>query len=246
MLDGGLICHQHIHGYRFSVDALLAAWFCRVTPGSKVLDIGCGSGVIGLIIASRNKTATVTGVEIQNDLAALAINNVRANYLQERMNIIKADVRSFRSFLDAESFDRVVCNPPYGKPGTGRVNLNDEAAIARHELHGNLEDMLEAACFAIKNRCPVVLVYPARRFSYLTNCLTKQKLVLREFMPVYSYPEDGQAKLVLIEAVKNGGESCKIHPPLFIYRHKGGDYTEEMEMVYSCKQTRDNKQKGRS
>lgn len=240
LFDGYLICHQHLQGYRFSVDALLAAWFCRLTPGGRVLDIGCGSGVIGLVLASRNKSVTVTGIEIQDDLATLAMANVRANSLQKRMNIIRADIRSFRSFLIPESFACVVCNPPYGKPGSGRINLNDEAAMARHELHGNLADMLEAACFAVKNRCPVVVVYPARRFAYLLDCLSRQKLVLRRFMPVYSYPQDRQAKLVLIEAVKNGGEDCKIHSPLFIYRHKGGGYTEEMEMVYSCKENKQN------
>jgi tRNA1Val (adenine37-N6)-methyltransferase len=225
------------------VDALLAAWFCRFTPGSRVLDLGCGSGVIGLILASRDKTITVTGIEIQGDLAALAMTNVRANSLEKRVNIIRADVRSFRNFLGSETFECVVCNPPYGKIGTGRINVNDEAAIARHELSGNLADMLASSCFAVKNRCPVVLVYPARRFAYLMDCLTKQNLVLRRFMPVYSYPEDREAKLVLVEAVKNGGEGCKILPPLFVYRQKGGDYTEEMKMVYSYKQNKENKQK---
>ncbi len=233
LFDGGLICKQHAHGYRFSLDALLVAWFCRLAPSSRVLDIGCGSGVIGLILACRHKAVNITGIEVQDTLAAVAMSNVRANDLQERMNIIHADVRSFRNLLEPESFDQVVCNPPYGRLGAGRVNIHDESAIARHELHGNLADILEAACFAVKNRCPVTLIYPARRFNYLTSCLLKQKLILRRLLPVYSYPQAKEAKLILIEAVKNGGEGCKLHSPFFLYRQKGGSYTREMEMVYN-------------
>ena len=75
LFDGALVCCQHRAGYRFSLDAVLAAQFAR--PGSKarVLDLGCGSGVIGLIVCYRwqHRLARVCGLEIQPQLAALAL-----------------------------------------------------------------------------------------------------------------------------------------------------------------------------
>ena len=53
LFSGRLICRQPEHGYRFSVDAVLAAHFAGPAATDRVLDLGCGCGVIGLILAHR-------------------------------------------------------------------------------------------------------------------------------------------------------------------------------------------------
>lgn len=49
---------------------------------------------------------------------------------------------------------------------------------------------------------------------------------------IYSYPESEEARLVMIESRKNGGEGMKILPPLFIYSCKNGQYSPEVENMY--------------
>ena len=233
LYGGSLICHQHRDGYRFSVDSILAAHFCRISGRSRALDLGCGSGIIGLILARLHPEIQLIGLELQHDLAALAKDNIGKNGFEDRFHIICGDVRHLKKNVAAESFDLVVCNPPYRKSGSGRINRRDEAAIARHELKSNLDDMLSAAAFAVKNRCPVVLVYPATRFSHLAAELAKKRLVMKRLQPVYSYPESDQASLVLVEAVKNGGEGCRFLPPFYIYSGKNKGYSSEMEKLYA-------------
>lgn len=233
LYNGELLCRQYRDGYRFSVDSILVAHFCRVSGPARVLDLGCGCGIIGLILARLHPEIELIGLEFQHDLAALAGDNIGKNGLKHRFHIIEGDVCHLKNFIDAESFDLVVCNPPYRKSGSGRINHADEAAIARHELKSNLNDMLSAATFAVKNRRPVVLVYPAARFAHLAAELTEKRLVMKQLQPVYSYPESDRASLVLVEAVKNGGEGCRFLPPFYIYCGKNKRYSPEMEKLYA-------------
>jgi len=232
LYNGELICCQYRDGYRFSVDAILVAHFCRVRGVAKVLDLGCGCGIIGLQLSCLYPGIRVTGLEIQKDLVALARENVDRNKLNTRFEIIEADVCAIGNYLMAESFDLIVCNPPYRKCGSGRINQGEQAAIARHELKADLTDMLEGAAYSVKNRGAVVLVYPAVRFAYLVAALAEKKLSMKHFQSVYSYPESVQACLVLVEAVKNGGEECRILPPFYIYSEKNGTYSQEMQRMY--------------
>ncbi|HFQ89412.1 MAG TPA: methyltransferase domain-containing protein, partial [Desulfobulbus sp.] len=167
LFQGRLVCRQHADGYRFSVDAVLAAHFCHPGSGATVLDLGAGCGVIGLILAHRHAHVRVTGIELQPGLAALAAENIRRNAMQDRVRIVEGDARQIGRVLAPESFDLVVCNPPYRGLGSGRASSAGEAAIARHELRATLADMVGAAAFCVRNRGGVVFVYPAARMATL-------------------------------------------------------------------------------
>ncbi len=234
LFNGGLICRQYGDGYRFSVDSILAAHFCRLHGSERVLDLGCGCGIIGLILAGLHPNLTLVGLELQQDLAGLCAMNISVNHFQSRCSVICGDVRFIGRYVDAESFDLVVCNPPYRKIGSGRVNRTGEAAIARHELKANLDDMLAAAAFSVKNRGTVVFVYPAVRLASLVAGMHGHALAPGRLQPVYSYPEAEQATLVVVEAVKNGGEGCDLLPPLYIYAGKNMGYSPEMEKIYAA------------
>lgn len=232
LFQGGLICRQSRHGYRFSVDAVLVAHFCAPKPGEQVLDLGCGCGVIGLILARRHPQITICGLELQEQLAALAEENTMRNGFADRMRIIRGDVCAIGGLQASESFDLVVCNPPYREKDSGRINRNDQAACARHELTAKVEDFVRASAFCVKNRGRVVFVYPAARCNTLLAALQRSRLTLKRLQPVYSYPGTTNARLVLIEAMKNGGEQCEILPPFSIYERKNGDYTPAMLACY--------------
>ncbi len=234
LFDGRLVCRQYRQGYRFSLDAVLAAHFCRVHEGDRVLDLGCGCGVIGLILVYRNqgKKVHVTGLELQHDLAMLTQDNILANSLESRMSVVEGNLRDIGNIITPETFDLVVCNPPYRKPGTGRISQGDQRARARHEIDADLEDIVDAAAFAVKNRGRVVFVYPAKRTVTLITLLKEHNLESKQLQPVYSYPGSEDAGLVLVEAVKNGGEEVQLLPPFYIYSEKNGAYSIQMQKLY--------------
>ncbi len=131
LYGGRLICRQYKQGYRFSLDAVLAAHFCRPGKTDRILDLGAGCGIIGLILAFRHPAVSVTGLEFQPDLARLARDNVERNNLARRFTIIEGDLRNNSGLLPAESFDLVVGNPPYRQPGRGRVSPDDQRTFTR-------------------------------------------------------------------------------------------------------------------
>ena len=232
LFAGELICCQPASGYRFSIDAVLAAQFVRPRSGQKVLDLGCGCGIIGLILAYRIADLEVRGLELQPELARVAEKNIQANGFAGRMQIIEGDARCIDQLVQAETFDVVLCNPPYGAPRRGRINLQTQAAAARHELYGSLADFIGAAAHSVRNRGRVVFIYPARRGATLLAELAKHRLTPKRLQPIYSYPGTDPARLLLIEAVKNGGDQFEVLAPFYIYQESNGAYTPTMASLY--------------
>ena len=233
LFAGRLICRQPEHGYRFSVDAVLAAHFARPAATDRVLDLGCGCGVIGLILAHRCPGITVCGLERQADLAGLAADNARRNGFADRVRVVCGDLRAMGELFAAESFDLVVANPPYRSLGSGRLSDHDQAARARHELHGDLVDFVRAAAFAVRNRGRAVFVYPALRTATLLAVLPNHRLTPRRLQPVVAWPGASSARLALVEAVKNGGEGFEIQSPLPIDAARGGGPSAELQAMYA-------------
>nr|WP_320012690.1 methyltransferase [uncultured Desulfobulbus sp.] len=232
LFDGELDCVQPAQGYRFSLDAVLAAQFVHPLPGQQVLDLGCGCGIIGLILAYRVPNISVFALELQPQLADCCQTNIMTNGFADRMELIEGDVTRFRTTLQPEFVDLVVCNPPYGSPHGGRINKHHQAATARHELSGSLDDFIKAAAYAVRNRGKVVFIYPARRGASLLHSLMQHRLTPKRLQPIYSYPEAETARLIMVEAVKNGGEQFELLAPMYIYTHKNGPYAESMSRLY--------------
>ncbi len=231
LFDGRLLCWQPRQGYRFSIDAVLLAHFFTPAAGERIVDLGAGCGIVSLLLAFRHAHVRLTAVELQPTLAGLARRNIAANGFDERLRLVEGDVRRISSWLAAESCERVVSNPPYGRPAAGRLNADEERALARHELAGSLDDFVRAMAHAVKNRGRVDMVYPAARLAPLLTLLRSVRLEPKRLRMVHSYPGDG-GRLVLVEAIKNGGEELQILPPLFIYSHKNGPYSEEIQRMY--------------
>jgi tRNA1(Val) A37 N6-methylase TrmN6 len=236
LFDGRLICIQHRHGYRFSIDAVLLAHFIKLRRDSHVLDIGGGCGVISLILAYRYQHVGITVLELQADLADLArknieLNDAQAGGFQERIEVVHGDLRTIDKHVQAGVYDWVVCNPPYRKSGSGRINPVSEQAVARHELQADLQAVIAACVYAVRTRGRVAFVYPAVRGISLFHEMRNQGLEPKRLQVVYSYPSS-QAGLLLVEAVKGGGEELKIAPPFYIYKEKNGDYSAQMAECY--------------
>lgn len=230
LFDGRLKILQPRRGYRFALDAVLLAGLCRPGQNDEIADLGTGCGVIPLIMAFRGQGKFITGMEIQESLAKLAAENVKINKMEERIRIVHGDFREVEKYFPAEQTDLVICNPPYRKVKTGRINPNEEKALARHEILANLDDVLNAARYLLKTKGRLSIIYPATRLAHLCNRIMKYGFEPKRLTIIYSAPGEG-AQLVYLDSRKGGGEELHIDPPFFVYDGKG-NYSEEMKRLY--------------
>ncbi len=233
LFNGRLVCRQPRQGYRFSVDAVLLANFARPRVGAMVLDLGAGCGVISLIMAWRSPEIAITALELQPSLFELCRSNIERNELISRIQAIQGDLRRITFLLKAASFDLVVCNPPYYKVGSGRLNPASEQAVARHEITADIKQCVKAAAWAVRSHGRAAFIFPARRGAALLDALQAYGLEAKRLQVVYSFP-GADGRLLMVEAVKGGGEELQILPPFYIYSAADGrQYTPEMTAFFS-------------
>ncbi|MHB0885966.1 MAG: tRNA1(Val) (adenine(37)-N6)-methyltransferase [Bacillota bacterium] len=216
----------------FSMDAVLLAHFMRGGAGDALCDLGTGTGVIPLLMVAKGKAGSAVGVEIRADLAELADRNVSLNKVEGVIRVVRADLRSvtLSDLGRREPFDVVTANPPFHRPGTGRVSPIESRAVARHELECTLEDVAQAARRLIRSGGLVGLVHLTERLVDVLAALRAEGLEPKRMRVVRDKP-GGRAKLVLVEA-RAGGHGGLVVEPDLVVRDEGGDYSAEMKAIY--------------
>lgn len=217
-------------GYRFSVDALLLEDFISAKRLFSGVELGAGSGIISVLLAKRLKNTKIIAVEIQESLAESAKRNVRLNNLEHRIEILFEDIKKLKKCFPSNKFDFVFSNPPFRKTKSGLLSVDKERAVARHEIKISLPEIINTASYLLKNTGRFYLIYHPFRLIELIALLQKARLEPKRMRFVHSRIGE-EAKMVLIEAVKDSGAWLKIEPPFYIYE-KGREYTDEMKRVY--------------
>ena len=228
ILSGKIAVLQPKNGYRFSLDAVLLAFFVRAKKSDTIVDLGCGSGVIGLILAHRFPDVCVYGLELQRELAEAAAQNAMRNGFSDRVKVIQRDFTTLPCPGLPGKIDAVVSNPPFRKSGSGRPNPLSPKAIARHEIAGSLAQAAEAASRLLSPKGSFFCVYPASRLAHCISTLCANGLEPKRLRAVHP-KKDEPASLILVEARKGGGPELLLEPPLFI--HENGGYTEEISAM---------------
>lgn len=231
ILDGSLKIRQSKRGYRFNLDSLMLAHFVSLRPRSVNMDLGCGNGVIALVLAKRYPLTHWTGLEIQEGQASLSHKNVEQNGLDQRVEIVLGDAREVKRNFTAHSFDNVIFNPPYRKLSSGRINPLQEKAIARHEIKGSLADFLNASKYLLKPAGRVFTIYPAKRLIELVVLFRKNNIEPKRMKLVFS-DAVSDAEFVLVEGRSGSREELKMEPALYIYKEPQ-KYTQDMKNIFS-------------
>jgi tRNA1Val (adenine37-N6)-methyltransferase len=231
-LDGirDIKVYQNKDGYRFSVDALLLYCFVDVRHARKIVDLGSGSGIIGLLLARKYGGAGVSLLELQESLCRLGEKNIALNGLEDRVSLTKADIKDIPRLLPPMSFDVAVSNPPFRRRQSGRLSAGEEKAVARHEIRLRLSELAEAATHLLKARGRFFMIFHPERVLELVDTLRLHRLEPKRMRFVHN-DADSPSKIVLVEAVKEGRPGIRIERPLFIYKKKGL-YADEVKEMY--------------
>lgn len=193
--------------HRFGTDTLLLAWFSAPRRGERVCELGTGCGAIALRLCATNDPAQVHGIDIAPEAIALAQRSA-AKFAEQcpqctQPTFAVGDWHAPRGIAPAGQFDRVVCDPPYFAPGSGKVSADPAAQRARHERPGTPEAVCAASAWLLRFGGRLCLCHRPERLPDVFAALTAAGLTPKRLMPVQLRP-DKAPWLVLIEAVRGG------------------------------------------
>lgn len=215
---------QDTDDYAFSQDSVFLANSAKIRRGDRVLDLGCGTGILATLALVKKHAALAVGIELQPSVAELARESAKLNRLDDRLQISTGDVKDIKTLVTAESFDIVLCNPPYFEG-----NQVTKKNLSRIESSASLVDFAYAASYALRFGGDAWFVSKIDRLSPLMCALVKTRLEPKEMSIVYPKLSTG-ADIVIIKARKGGKVGLQTHT--VIVMDEDGNYTKTYKDMY--------------
>ena len=140
----------------------------------RVLDLGCGSGIVAVMLALQRPQWQLTGIDIQAPLIALAKENAKLNSLD--VDFLCADLKHYH---DPKSFDLIVSNPPWLCKDSGRSSPSLSKEQSRRELLCEMPDVIACVARNLKAGKDALLLYPPQRFEQLKTLCAQYLLDIK-------------------------------------------------------------------
>lgn len=223
---------QNEDGFCFGIDSVLLSDYAKnIKKGSKVIDLGTGTGIIPTLLCGKTNPTKLIGVEVQKEVYDMAKRSIQLNHLEDKFEVINENIVKLKKLYEQGTFDVVVTNPPYKKDNTGIQNENKKKLISRHEVEANLEDFVEVSKYLLKDRGEFYMVHRPDRLVDILSIMRKYRIEPKKIR--FVCPNVNKApNLVLIKGIKNGGEFLKIDNNLYVY-DLDGNYTKEILKIYN-------------
>ena len=229
-LQNGYYIIQDPRKFCFGMDAVLLSGFARVKKGEKVLDMGTGTGIIPVLLASKTVGEHFTGLEIQEECAEMAARSVKYNNLEDRVSIRQGDIKEAVSIFGAASFHVVTCNRPYMIGQHGIQNDTSAKTIARHEVLCDLDDILRESAKILKQGGRFYMVHRPFRLAEIFSKMVAYHIEPKRMRLVYPFV-DKEPNMVLIEGLRGGKSRLTVEKPLIVYKEPGV-YMPEIYDIY--------------
>lgn len=186
---------------------LLGAW---APSGSRILDVGTGSGLIARMLMQRYPEAEVEGIDIDEAAVAQAKENgVRA--FQARLQDWKSDI--------GDCYDLIVSNPPYFQNSLKNPDRGRE--LARHTDSLGYEELIAHSARLLKEEGQLALILPAEAEEEICNLAARYSLFPTHITRVYSKETKPARRVILAFSRKNSIVGL-IEDSLVLEDEKGG------------------------
>jgi tRNA1(Val) A37 N6-methylase TrmN6 len=234
LLDFASCIYQNDDWFKFSLDSVLLVNFVTLNLRcKKIMDLCTGNAPIPMLLTYKTN-AFIYGIEIQKCVYDLGIKSIVENNFNDRINLINGDIKNISNYCSSDSYDTVLCNPPYFKTNEGGYFCyNDVKNIARHEVMLKIDDVFKSARYLLKTGGNFAMIHRSERFMELVLKMREYNLEPKKVQFIYS-KSGKNSDLFLIEGIKNGKIGLKVLPPLVVY-NDDGSYTNDVRYMFSNK-----------
>jgi len=217
--------YQPESGYSYNSDSLLLYDFINsFNPKGRVLDVGAGCGIVGLLVARDNKKVQLEAVEKQAVFVKYAKKNAEENeqeYKLHESNFLDLEVQ--------EKYDYIISNPPFYPKGT-KESEDEMLKSARYASSLPLDDFFKKVSRLLKPHSHFIFCYDPVAFGDICVALQRVKMRVVDVQFVHAR-KDKKASLVLVHA-RNGSKSMmKVCEPLIMF--EGEEITNKVQEIYN-------------
>ena len=221
-----MILAQLSSGYRYNSDTLVLYDFIRSNLqnfSGRVLDVGAGCGILGLLLKRDNKNASLNSLDILQINGEISKFNAMQNGLEAEF--INAD---FANFKDSEKFDLIISNPPFYHDGT-KQSEDEHIRVSRYASSLNLKDFIRGISLNLKPHKRAFFCYAPDDLGEIVSYLKEFKLNLVCLKFIHT-KADKPANLALFEVRNNSNSKLKVLPPLVM--SENGSHTKEALEIF--------------
>ena len=205
---------------KIGTDAILLGVWCSVFDHERVLDIGTGSGVVAMIVASRSKSH-IDAIEIDKNSCHEAQENFRNSDFNDRLNIINEDFNTFRK-KESNGYDMIISNPPFFS--NDLLPNNTSRLKSRHTIILSHDDILLGSSYMLKEKGRLCVVIPKSAEPTFVN--TASNYGFNVVRKQYIIPKSGKmANRVNLEFIL--GSTAKIDLETITLRDEKNNYSEQ-------------------
>ena len=102
---------QRKDGFCFGIDSVLLSNYAKdIKRGTVGLDLGTGTGILGILLCGKTDLSKIYGIEVQQEVAEMAQRSIKLNNLENRFEIINKNIKDLESVFDKNSFDFIITN----------------------------------------------------------------------------------------------------------------------------------------
>ncbi len=195
----------------------------------ELLDIGSGSGILGLLVAKHFEKLNLNQCEIQKMFQFFTKKNSETNKINS--NLYEG---SFVNIDFNKRFDICVSNPPFYHSDVIKSD-NENLKIARYNDSLPLEEFIKKTASILNSEGKFFFCYDVKQINQILLLLNKYKFNLESLQ--FVHPKNSKdATLILVYAKRNSKSLTKILKPLIVF-DENNDFTSEVQEIYKKSST---------
>lgn len=195
----------------------------------ELLDIGSGSGILGLLVAKDFEKLNLNQCEIQKMFQFFSTKNSETNKINSKLY-----EGSFGNIEFDKRFDICVSNPPFYHSDVIKSD-NESLKIARYNDSLPLEEFIKKTASILNSEGKFFFCYDVKQINQILLLLNKYKFNLESLQ--FVHPKNSKdATLILVYAKRNSKSLTKILKPLIVF-DENNDFTSEVQEIYKKSST---------